>query len=63
MCIRDSAKGAAEGLGLVAIAHALGFSTSLQVRADSNAAIGVCRRTGIGRVGHLAVGQLWVQER
>ena len=27
------------------------------------AAIGICRRTGIGRVRHLAVGQLWVQER
>eukprot|EP00969_Alexandrium_andersonii_P174029 7693451-Alexandrium_andersonii.AAC.1 len=42
-------KGAAEGLGRVAIVHDLGFSSSLQVCADSSAAIGVCRRTGIGR--------------
>ena len=35
----------------------------MQLFADSSAAIGICRRTGIGRVRHLAVGQLWVQER
>eukprot|EP00969_Alexandrium_andersonii_P364718 15464718-Alexandrium_andersonii.AAC.1 len=40
----------------------LGFSDSLRVYADSSAAIGMCRRTGIGRARHLAVGQLWVQE-
>ena len=33
------------------------------IHADSSAAIGICRRTGIGRVRHLAVSQLWVQER
>ena len=32
------------------------------MHADSAAAIGICRRSGIGRVRHLAVGQLWVQE-
>ena len=34
----------------------------VRVHADSAAAIGICRRSGIGRVRHLAVGQLWVQE-
>jgi len=34
----------------------------LSVHADSSAAIGICRRSGIGRVRHLAVGQLWVQD-
>eukprot|EP00969_Alexandrium_andersonii_P234779 10366481-Alexandrium_andersonii.AAC.1 len=57
------AKGAADGLGLAAIARDLGFSASLEVCADSSAAIGICRRTGIGRVRHLAVGQPWVQGR
>eukprot|EP00969_Alexandrium_andersonii_P258948 11449663-Alexandrium_andersonii.AAC.1 len=33
-------KGAAEGLGLVAIAQDLGFAASLKVCADSSAAIG-----------------------
>ena len=56
-------KGAAEGIGLVSVARDLGVETKLRVCADSSAAIGICRRSGIGRVRHLAVGQLWVQER
>ena len=36
---------------------------TLAVHADSSAAIGICRRAGIGKVRHLAVGQLWVQEK
>eukprot|EP00969_Alexandrium_andersonii_P267938 11840036-Alexandrium_andersonii.AAC.1 len=63
MCIRDSVKGAAEGLGLTAIAEDLGFSAFREVCADSSAAIGICRRAGVGRARRFAVGQLWVQER
>ena len=50
-------------MGLVSVAADLGMGVSLTVLADSSAAIGICRRTGIGKVRHLAVGQLWVQER
>ena len=39
------------------------FPFFVSVEAGSSAAVGVCRRTGIGRVRHLAVAQLWVQER
>jgi len=56
-------KGSAEGLGLQSVAKDLGIEVELKVLGDSSAAIGICRRTGIGRVRHLAVGQLWVQER
>ena len=56
-------KGAAEGMGLVSVARDLGVETQLRVCAASSAAIGIRRRSGIGRVRHLAVGQLWVQER
>ena len=45
------------------MAKDLGIETCLDVLADSSAAIGICRRTGIGKVRHLVVGQLWVQER
>ena len=55
-------KGSAEGIGLQSVAADLGLDLGLKVFADSSAAIGICRRTGIGRVRHLAVGQLWVQE-
>ena len=54
---------AAEGLGVQSLALDMGLQMKLAVHADSSAAIGICRRSGIGRVRHLAVGQLWVQER
>ena len=56
-------QGASEGLGIQSIAADLGMDLHLTLLADSSAAIGICRRSGIGRVRHLAVGQLWVQER
>ena len=54
-------KGVTEGLGAQALAADMGLTLSLSVHADSSAAIGICRRSGIGRVRHLAVAQLWVQ--
>ena len=56
-------KGVAEGLGLQSLLLDLGVSAEIEVHADSAAAIGICRRSGIGRVRHLAVCQLWVQEK
>ena len=56
-------KGAAEALGLKNLASDLGIALGLRICADSSAAIGICRRSGIGKVRHLATGQLWVQER
>ena len=56
-------KGAAEAIGLQSLAADLGLSLSIELHADSAAAIGICNRAGIGKVRHLAVGQLWIQER
>ena len=56
-------KGVAEGLGLQSLLQDLGETVEIEVLADSAAAIGICRRSGIGRVRHLAVGQLWIQEK
>jgi hypothetical protein len=41
----------------------LGITLKFSIHADSSAAIGICRRSGIGRVRHLAVSQLWEQKR
>ena len=41
----------------------LGMSFTLRVFTDATAAIGICRRRGLGRVRHLAVADLWVQDR
>ena len=56
-------KGASEGLGLQSIGLDLGLELALRVHTDSTAAQGICNRSGIGKVRHLAVSQLWVQER
>jgi hypothetical protein len=56
-------RGASEGCGLQSLAADLGVVLRFSIHADSSAAIGICRRAGIGRVRHLAVSQLWVQER
>ena len=35
----------------------------LSVATDAAAAVGICRRKGLGRVRHLATADLWVQDR
>jgi hypothetical protein len=55
-------KGTAEALGIQSLGRDLGIEMEVSVHTDSSAAAGICRRSGIGRVRHLAVGQLWVQE-
>ena len=55
-------KATTEALGIQAWGRDLGLEMAVRMHADSAAAIGICRRSGIGRVRHLAVGQLWVQE-
>ena len=58
-------KGATEALGLRSLAQDMGINDKVDIclYADSSAAIGICRRTGIGKVRHLATGQLWIQEK
>ena len=40
----------------------LGLSMTLSIHTDSAAAVGICKRAGVGRVRYVAVGQLRVQE-
>ena len=55
-------KGFSEVLGLASVTRDLGVELTPEVHADSSAAIGICNRCGIGKVRHLAVAQLWVQD-
>jgi hypothetical protein len=55
-------RGFSEVLGLQSVARDLGAELSPEVHADSSAAIGICNRSGIGKVRHLAVAQLWAQD-
>ena len=56
-------KGGSLGLGIQSIANDLGFNWKLGLHSDASAAIGICRRRGLGKVRHLAVADLWVQDR
>ena len=51
-----------QGLGLQAIAHDLGMDFSLRLKTDATAAMGMCRRLGVGKIRHLDAALLWVQE-
>ena len=55
-------RGFSEALGIQSVVRDLGAELEPEVHADSFAAIGICRRCGIGKVRHLAVAQLWVQD-
>jgi hypothetical protein len=55
-------KAAAEGLGVQSVAADLGWELSLRIWVDSTAARAVASRTGLGKVRHLEVRYLWVQE-
>ena len=56
-------KGASQGLGLQSLAGDLGLKWSLRVATDAAAAVGICRRRGLGKIRHLATADLWVQDR
>jgi hypothetical protein len=55
-------KGVSQGMGLKSIAEDLGMELELAVHTDSSAAMGIVQRSGIGRVRHLDVSLLWVQD-
>ena len=57
------AKGAAEGLGARSLFHDLGVEVSLEIHSDATAAIGIAARQGLGRIRHISVADLWVQQR
>jgi hypothetical protein len=55
-------KGATQGLGMQSVARDLGLEVKLKILTDSTAAQAMVDRKGIGRVRHLEVSELWVQD-
>ena len=39
------------------------FSQSIAIKSDASAAIGISNRIGIGKIKHIEVTQLWLQEK
>ena len=56
-------RGATEGIGLISLAQDLGLSLLVRLHVDASAAPGIIERRGVGRVRHLDVGALWLQEQ
>ena len=56
-------RGASIALGLQSLARDLGIELKVQMFTDATAAFGICRRRGLGRIRHLHVADLWVQDR
>ena len=55
--------GSSIALGLQAVARDLGLSWELCIHSDATAAIGICHRKGLGKIRHLAVADLWIQDK
>ena len=56
-------RGMAEGEGICAILADFQLDSRLRLPSDASAAVGITQRLGLGRVRHLAVSDLWVQQR
>ena len=55
-------RGAAERLAACSLSSDLGKPCGLRIHVDSSAAIGICKRTGVGKIRHLDTRLLWIQE-
>jgi hypothetical protein len=55
-------KGSAESIGCQSLLRDMGIDVKLEIITDSSAAKGTASRIGIGKVKHLDVGWLWIQE-
>ena len=56
-------KGASEALGIRSLLADFGIRASIEISSDATAAIGISRRQGLGKVRHIAVEDLWIQEK
>ena len=56
-------KGASIGLGLRSMLGDFGVEVAIRVNTDASAAKGMANRRGLGKVRHIAVNQLWIQDR
>ena len=56
-------KGGCEGLGMLRLFQDLGITAKARLHVDASAAIGIVQRQGVGKVRHLDVHTLWLQER
>ena len=58
-------KAASHGIGMRNLLQDLGYTRieKIQILTDASAAMGIASRRGIGKVRHIEVSQLWLQEK
>ena len=56
-------KGAGNALGLSGVFHDLGVNYTIVLYTDSSAAKGISSRRGLGRLRHVELSELWLQEQ
>ena len=56
-------KGAATALGIRSMLEDLGVTLQIRLRTDAAAAKGIASRRGLGKVRHIEVNQLWLQDK
>ena len=56
-------RGSSIGIGLRSMLRDLGVEVSIRINTDASAAKGMANRRGLGKVRHIEVNKLWVQDR
>ena len=58
-------KGASMAMGIESLGNDLGiiFDGPITMRTDASAAVGIACRIGVGKIRHIEVNQLWLQEK
>ena len=56
-------KGSTEGLGFITLCEDIGIKVQARVHVDASAAKGIVEREGLGKVRHVEVDVLWLQEQ
>ena len=56
-------KASTQTLGLLAIAEDFGYSVQAAVHTDASATLGIVNRQGLGKLRHIGVQYLWMQEK
>ena len=56
-------KAAAKSMGIQSVLTDFGVKVKIEIHSDATAAIGICKRQGLGRVRHLATADLWIQQK
>ena len=56
-------RGASQALGVQAMLADLGVAADISVMVDASAAVGITMRRGMGRIRHIELNELWLQDQ